>query len=98
MMRKSSKKTAALISGTLYTDDEYTGTRIDTPAWLAWLVLGKSFYVELEGVGFTVRSQKRRNGMFWYAVKKLDGKTKSIYVGPSYALTLARLIAVLVPG
>jgi len=97
-MRKSSKKTAALISGTLYTDDVWTGTRIDTPAWLSWLMLGKSFYIELEGVGFTVRSQKRRNGMFWYAVKKLDGKTKSIYVGPSHAVSLARLIAVLAPG
>ena len=97
-MRKSHKTTAALISGTLYTDDVWTGTRIDSPAWLAWLMLGKSFYIELENVGFTVRSQKRRNGMFWYAVKKLDGKTKSIYVGPSHAVSLARLIAVLAPG
>lgn len=83
MGRTASKSTAVLISGVLYTNDEWTGTRMDAPEWARWLELRRSFYVKIDASrgGFTVRAQTRRKITFWYAVKKVDGKVRSIYLG-----------------
>ena len=37
MSRHESRSTPKIISSVLYTDDQFTGTRLDSPAWFAWL-------------------------------------------------------------
>ncbi len=92
MSRKSSKSTPVVISGMLYTEDEYTGLRVSSPEWFGWLARGQTFYVE-EG-RFTVRAEKRHGGLSWYAFKKIDGKLFKKYVGRTAALSLDKLRSV----
>jgi hypothetical protein len=91
MARKSSKKTAVVTSGTLYTDDEYTGMRLSSSDWVSWLSLGITFYYECSSGGFTVRSEQRRQGLSWYAFKKINGRLQKVYVGRSAAVRVDRL-------
>jgi len=91
MSRKSSKKTPVVISGSLYTDDDWTGTRLSSAQWFEWLSQGYSFYFEGADCSMTVRAELRRKGLSWYAFKKQNGKLKKHYVGRIDALTIERL-------
>lgn len=79
MSRKSSRETAVVIRGVLYTNDEHTGARLDSAEWLEWLALGRTFY--LQAGGWTARAEKRGRGLYWYAAKKIDGQTVKRYLG-----------------
>lgn len=79
MSRKSSRETAIIIRGVLYTNDEHTGVKLDSAEWLEWLTLGRTFY--LEASGWTIRPEKRGRGLYWYAAKKIDGQTIKRYLG-----------------
>lgn len=92
MPQKAYKSTPTVISGVLYTDNEYTGAAVGSALWSAFLATGTTFYVEAGG--FTVRCEARRRGAFWYAYKRVNGKLVKRYVGKSEAVTLARLAEV----
>jgi len=83
-------KVAAVISGVLYTEDDFNGARVGSAEWSAWLALGLTFYFEGD-CGFTVRAEKRRNGLSWYGFKKIDGKLTKKYVGRLAGMSAARL-------
>jgi LuxR family maltose regulon positive regulatory protein len=90
MARKSSKKTAVVMSGVLYAENpDITGIKIGSDEWFKWLETGETFY--LDESGYTVRAEKRRQGLSWYAFKKVDGKLTKKYVGRTAGVTLAKL-------
>jgi hypothetical protein len=67
------------------------------PYWLEFLEAEttRSFrYVGADGTSCTVVKEKRRNGRFWYAHKRLNGKLRRKYLGRSANLTYKRLKAV----
>jgi hypothetical protein len=73
MPRKSSKETPVVLLEVVYTNDEQTGIRVESPAWWSWLADQKRFYYQSE-MPFTARQEKRRHGLFWYAYRKNQGK------------------------
>jgi LuxR family maltose regulon positive regulatory protein len=93
MPRKSSKETPVVLSEVVYTNDEHTGIRVGSPAWWDWLTDQKRFYYQAD-TPFTARQEKRRNGMFWYAYRKHQGKLYKVYLGTSNQLTGERLAQV----
>ncbi len=79
------------MSGYLYTHDAYTGTAVNTPTWFVWLSFGQTFYYQAQLGSFTARHEKRRNGSFWYAFRRSQGKLRKVYLGRSTHLTQAVL-------
>jgi LuxR family maltose regulon positive regulatory protein len=75
----------------VYTNDEHTGIRVESSAWWNWLADQKRFYYQ-SAMPFTARQEKRRNGMFWYAYRKHQGKLYKVYLGASNQLTSERLV------
>lgn len=92
MPRKSGKRTAAVISNVLYTDDDYNGLAVGSEKWSEWLVLGQTFYFDGQQGTFTARSEKRRNGRFWYAFRTVEKKLLKVYMGRSEDLTSEKLL------
>ncbi len=60
MPRRASRKTPLVLSGYLYTDDAFTGTRLDLPAWFAWLSTATTFYYDGRRGTFTTRCERRQ--------------------------------------
>ena len=89
MTRKSSRSTPVVISGILYSEDAYSGTRVDSVEWFEFIATGTTFY--LDNVGITFRSEQRRGGLSWYAFKRLKGVLVKRYVGRCSGVTLSRL-------
>ncbi len=90
MPRKSSKNTPVIMSGVLYTNDEHTGLRVGSVSWWNWLQKASSFYYQTD-MPFTARREKRRQGVFWYAYRRSQGKLYKMYLGPFHQLTDERL-------
>jgi LuxR family transcriptional regulator, maltose regulon positive regulatory protein len=69
--------------------------RLDTPAWFAWLSQISAFYyiASYPVWRLTVRGEKRRHGLYWYAYARIDGKLHNVYLGKPDALTQAHLEA-----
>lgn len=40
------------------------------------------------------RRERQRNGEFWYAYKRIDGRLRKVYVGRSEDLTAERLVEI----
>ena len=93
MPRKSSKNTPVILSGVLYTNDEHTGLRVGSTAWWSWLQNAARFYYQTE-TPFTARPEKRRQGIFWYAYRRSQGKLYKMYLGAPHQLTDERLAEV----
>ena len=91
MARKSSKTTPTVISGVLYSDDGANGIRLTDPEWSMWLEDATGFYYDHADCGFTCKKQKHRNGYFWYAYKRVNGRLHKRYLGMRENVTLDRL-------
>ena len=84
-------------------DDQTAGPTIhlDTPAWFAWLEapatthFSYAIFNRSQGYidGFlTVRKERRqRGGAYWLVYRRQGSRLRKVYVGPSAALTQARL-------
>lgn len=90
-MRGKSKTTPVLLASGALSVPGMSTISIQTETWLQWLETATTFYYQGEHTGFTVRPEKRRRRVFWYAFKKIDGKTRKKYIGNSQALTLEAL-------
>jgi len=74
--------------------DATTTIQVNTPAWFLWLQTATSFSYPLGRPTFyslTLRQEKRRHGLYWYAYLKTDSKLHNAYAGRSEALSTARL-------
>jgi len=93
--RNRNQATPFVLSGTLYTDDEATtGTRLGSPAWLAWLAGGMTFYYDSPLGTFTARCEPRqRGGGYWVAYRRHAGRLYRVHLGKADHLTRERLDA-----
>ena len=96
MARKEHKRTAKVMDGTLYTDDESTtGAPVGSSSWFTWLATAHSFYYESQTGTFTaVKERRKRGGEYWTAYRRARGIVYRRYLGKSDALTAERLIEV----
>jgi LuxR family maltose regulon positive regulatory protein len=92
MPRRANRTTPIVLSGHLYTDDEYTGTRVGSPAWFAWLATATTFYFEGHPGTFTAHCERRQRGdRYWTAYRRYQGRLHRIYLGKTDQLTPERL-------
>ncbi len=94
MARKEHKRTAKVISGVLYTNDESTnGATVGTQAWFTWLEAAHSFYYEGQAGAFTaVKERRKRGGEYWTAYRRASKTLRRFYLGKTGTLTAQRLI------
>jgi LuxR family transcriptional regulator, maltose regulon positive regulatory protein len=70
--------------------------RLGSARWFAWLRTAHHFsYYASGGYHLTLRQEKRRNGLYWYAYLKKARKLHNSYAGRSATLTPDRLAALL---
>lgn len=94
-MRGKSKTTPVLLaSGILTHPQDNKPILIETKDWYSWLEQPQTFYYEGQHIGFTIRPEKRRRSIFWYAFKKITGKTRKKYIGHSESISLKALQAI----
>ncbi len=92
MPRHEHRSTPKIISGYIYTDDAFTGTRVGSPAWFAWLDTATTFYYEgREGVFSAHREHRRRGGSYWIAYRRQAGVLRRCHLGKAHQLTPERL-------
>ena len=61
---------------------------LETDEWLYWLNENQTFYFDgIEGT-FTARKEKRKQYDYWYAYRKIDGRTCKKYLGLGEKLTM----------
>ena len=65
---------------------------VELQDWLNWLYENKSFRFQIKGLFVTFRREPQRNGEFWYAYKRMDGRLRKVYAGRSEDLTYERLV------
>jgi LuxR family transcriptional regulator, maltose regulon positive regulatory protein len=92
MPRSAYRTTPKILYGRIYTEDDYTGTLVGSPAWFAWLDTATTFYYEgREGV-FTAHCERRqRGGFYWIAYRRRAGVLRRCHLGKAHQLTLERL-------
>jgi len=93
------------VSAGVLCDDRITGPsiKLDSPAWFAWLATPANVCFTYALVnrtkgyidGFvTVRKEARPRGNgYWTAYRRQGKRLRKVYLGPSAAVTLARLEA-----
>ncbi len=79
---------------------------LDSPEWFAWLEAASttSFSYSLfdaargYSVGFMTVSKERRErgGLYWRVARRVGGRVRKVYLGPSAVVTDARLSAIAV--
>ena len=92
MSRHENRSTPKVVSGFLYTDDAFTGTRVDSPAWFVWLSTATTFYYDGRRGTFTARCEPRHRGdLYWTAYRRQRGVLRRVYLGKADQLTAQRL-------
>lgn len=89
--------TAVVRNRLLWLSGSPTDIQLDTPAWFRWLHTATSFSYPLgrpTHYSLTLRQEKRRHRLYWYAYLKSDSKLHNSYVGSSATLTAQKLDAV----
>lgn len=71
---------------------------VESEQWFRWLHLPESNSFRFEPLErgqatFTARREERANDAYWYAYKKIGGKTHKVYLGKTPDLTYQRLQA-----
>jgi hypothetical protein len=92
MPRNANRTTPKIVSGRIYTEDEYTGTLVGSPAWFAWLNTATTFYYEGRLGTFTAHRESRQRGShYWTAYRRKVGVLRRVYLGKADQLTPLRL-------
>ena len=79
--------------GLLHLPDSVASIQVDSDLWFAWLEEARRFsYMSTRNsYRMTVRKEKRRHDLYWYAYLKDAGKLHNAYVGRSQVATAQRL-------
>lgn len=66
---------------------------VGSAEWFAWIAAepNSSFSFQLPSGAATVRRERKRNGLYWYAYRNLNGKLRKAYLGKGEELTAERL-------
>jgi len=92
MPRHENRTTPKIVSGHVYTEDEYTGTLVGSPAWFAWLNTATTFYYAGRLGTFTAhRECRQRGGHYWTAYRRQAGVLRRVYLGTALQLTAPHL-------
>lgn len=92
MPRRANRTTPLVFHGTLYSDDDFTGTKLDSSAWFAWLTSATSFYYESSSGIFSAHHELRsRGGHYWIAYRRHAGRLHRLHLGKANQLTRERL-------
>lgn len=69
---------------------------VGSDAWYRWLAAeeNRSFSFKADVGTYTARREQQRNGWYWYAYRRRDGRLRKAYIGKQEELTLERLQAV----
>ena len=80
-------------NGALLLPDSTDPIQVDSAHWFAWLDEAHHFsYMSTRSsYRMTVRKEKRRHDLYWYAYLKEAGKLHNAYVGRSAKVTAERL-------
>lgn len=80
-------------NGALFLPDLTDPIQVDSAHWFAWLEEAHHFsYMSTQtSYRMTVRKEKRRHDLYWYAYLKEAGKLHNGYVGRSARVTAERL-------
>ena len=80
-------------NGLLHLPDSAASIQVDSDHWFAWLEKAQRFsYMSARNsYRMTVRKEKRRHDLYWYAYLKDTSKLHNAYVGRSQAATAQRL-------
>jgi LuxR family transcriptional regulator, maltose regulon positive regulatory protein len=80
-------------NGALFLLDSADPIQVDSVHWFAWLDEAHHFsYMSTQtSYRMTMRKEKRRHDLYWYAYLKEAGKLHNAYVGRSQTMTAARL-------
>lgn len=65
--------------------------KVGSDAWYAWLATAHSFIFHGRAGRFTARTRRRKGMDYWYAVRRLGGGLKEMYLGKGEDITLRRL-------
>jgi LuxR family transcriptional regulator, maltose regulon positive regulatory protein len=95
-------KLATVSQGILYGEQtQWRSIPLDSPQWFAWLEtpahVGFSYALYNASQGYidgfiTLRKERRqRGGAYWTAYRRQGRRLRKLYLGPSAALTHARL-------
>lgn len=85
--REQNRNTHHIINSVLHLDNESTGIEVGSSSWFDWLELQFPFYYA-DGHGtFHARPEQRRNGWYWYAYSRKNGKLHKRYMGKAEKLT-----------
>ncbi len=78
------------------TEDRQSHILVGSDTWYTWLTdeQNRSFSFRTPLDTITVRRERQRNGWYWYAYCKRQGKLRKAYLGRTEELTLERLNAV----
>src|SRR5947209_14517496 len=68
---------------------------VGSSAWYTWLAdeQNLSFSLRNDLGTFTARRERQRQGWYWYAYRKCEGKLRKAYLGKSETLTIEHLHA-----
>ena len=92
MPRHENRTTPKIMSGRLYTEDDFTGTLVGSPAWFIWLSSATTFYYESRLGTFTAHRESRLRGdQYWTAYRRQAGRLRRVYIGKADQLTPHRL-------
>jgi hypothetical protein len=74
-------------------EGQTTAIAVGSEAWYQWLTAEQhqSFAFRHALGAFTMRPERKRQGWYWYAYRKQEGKLRKAYLGKAEELTLARL-------
>jgi LuxR family maltose regulon positive regulatory protein len=65
--------------------------KVGSDTWYAWLATAHSFIFHGRAGRFTARTRRRKGMDYWYAVRRLGGGLKEMYLGKGEDITLRRL-------
>ena len=92
MPRHENRTTPKIISGRIYTEDDFTGTLVGSQAWFIWLSSDTTFYYESRLGTFTAHPESRQRGdHYWTAYRRYAGSLRRVYLGKADQLTPQRL-------
>src|SRR5438552_11284375 len=92
MPRHENRTTPKIISGRIYTEDDFTGTLVGSEAWFVWLSSATTFYYQSRLGTFTAHREARQRGdQYWTAYRRQAGSLRRVYLGKADQLTPQRL-------
>ncbi|MHB8753282.1 MAG: hypothetical protein ACYDBJ_29365 [Aggregatilineales bacterium] len=92
MHRRANRTTPLVLNDILYSDDAFTGAKLNSSAWFEWLVTASTFYYQGRLGSFTAHLEQRaRGGQYWIAYRRQAGILRRVHLGKTNHLTREHL-------